>query len=90
MNNVKKLSADEVASIENNPPMVIFYGWDDDHWLLPVTAVYDYPRGLDGSCAFCHGDPCAEDADPESPIYKYMNHPDYSPPTCSVCRGAAT
>jgi hypothetical protein len=50
-----------------------------------------FARGTDGQCAFCHGDPCAEWSEPNTPIYRYMRDADgrYRPgrSTCPCCDG---
>ena len=56
----------------------------------------EYPVGEDHTCAFCHGDPCAEHSDPDSQIAQYHErHAEdrlkyegcYD--TCPACRGRA-
>lgn len=52
-------------------------------------------RGVDGTCAFCHGDPCAETSPESSWIWRYMNLPmypgsTYRPEVCPLCEGRAT
>lgn len=43
------------------------------------------PIGVDGACAFCHGDPCGE-AEGESGIKSYMKRNPWAE-TCPVCEG---
>ena len=55
-------------------------------YTLVVESFEQYPRGVDGLCALCHGDPCAEDSPPESLIaILYREKP--STATCLVCEG---
>lgn len=45
------------------------------------------PYGEAGrSCAFCHGDPCAENDNPEAEINKYFARNEH-PETCPCCSG---
>lgn len=47
-------------------------GWPG-YVMLEVDHIADgYARGKDGTCAFCQGDPCAEDSPPESQIAQYF------------------
>jgi len=43
--------------------------------------------GPDGACAFCKGDPCAEDGNPYSKIAHYFKH-SMCAETCPFCGGA--
>lgn len=53
---------------------------------IEVTDFYEFPRGSDGLCALCHGDPCAETSAPDSLIAQlYRAEPGTS--TCPVCDG---
>lgn len=53
-----------------------------------------FARGPDGRCAFCHGDPCAERSDKDSPIYRYMRDENGKwngwASTCPCCEGRPT
>ena len=40
--------------------------------MLYVSHISGYPRDADGSCAFCHGDPCAETSGPGTAIAQYF------------------
>lgn len=54
-------------------------------------AIYGYAefaRGKDGTCAFCHGDPCAE-LDQEANINVYFRLNKWAE-TCPVCEGRPT
>lgn len=53
---------------------------------LDVHHIAEYPRGADGTCALCHGDPCDEKKEPGSMIGKfYQENPEAG--TCPVCHG---
>lgn len=39
---------------------------------IPVAYIAQFPRDRDGTCAFCHGDPCAEFSPPDSQIAQYF------------------
>lgn len=43
--------------------------------MLYVSYIAEYPRGggPHGTCAFCHGDPCAETSGPYAEISKYQD-----------------
>ena len=63
--------------------------------MLTVICIAEFPRGVDGTCAFCHGDPCAETSPESSYIWRYMNLPmypesPYRPQTCPLCDGRPT
>jgi hypothetical protein len=40
-------------------------------------------------CAFCHGDPCAEESDNDTPIGAYFQRVPHAE-TCPCCRGMPT
>jgi hypothetical protein len=57
-----------------------------------LTIVYlttDFPRGVDGTCAYCHGDPCNEDDNPDSLIAKYLDRNPWDI-ACPCCHGQPT
>jgi len=74
--------------------LVPFLPGDDTEVILTVTYISKYPRGADGTCAFCHGDPCAETSPPTSLIAEYFTrrmYPGQPPPeTCPCCQGRPT
>ena len=54
--------------------------------MLSVIYIAEFPRGVDGTCAYCHGDPCAETSGPESLIAKYFANFSWAE-TCPCCDG---
>lgn len=61
----------------------------DETHTLEVTHFSEYPRGTDGRCALCKGDPCAEYSAEDSLIaLLYVLEPYTS--TCPVCEGRPT
>lgn len=58
------------------------YQIEVDHWA-------EFPRGKDGLCAFCHGDPVAEEEIKRSPtpIQELMMEHWRSYEACPVCDG---
>lgn len=75
-------------------PLIRFYGARTDReYLLPVAYITDdFARGPDGTCAFCEGDPCAEDPDSPERIHEYMEG-EFSgsrPEHCPFCKGRPT
>jgi hypothetical protein len=77
---------------------------DDTGWpgsvTLDVAYISEFPRGADGACAFCHGDPCAEYSPSDSPIARFfsrnrarainMGMIEMMPETCPCCDGRPT
>jgi len=57
--------------------------------MLTVIYIAEFPRGIDGTCAYCHGDPCAEDSVPESLITKFFKRNSWAE-TCPCCNGRPT
>ena len=57
--------------------------------VLDVSHIAEYPRGADGMCAYCQGDPCAETSPPESLIAKYFARFDWVG-ACPCCDGRPT
>lgn len=55
---------------------------------LPL-AMGDFPRGLEWTCAYCEGDPCAERSGPFAPITLYY-HRNPRAVTCPMCAGRPT
>lgn len=53
---------------------------------LTVTYVAEYLRGPDGLCAFCHGDPLAEESGPETLIGNFWARNPHQE-TCPCCSG---
>jgi hypothetical protein len=56
---------------------------------VDVKYIAQFPRGADGTCAFCHGDPCNEESDSDSEIAKYFAETKNAE-TCPMCEGRAT
>lgn len=56
---------------------------------LDVTYIAEYARGPGSTCAFCHGDPCAESSGEETDIRKFLIKNVYAD-TCPVCQGRAS
>lgn len=56
---------------------------------LEVGAIYDFARGLDGTCAFCQGDPCNEAKSIDTPISRFYAKNTHAE-TCPVCDGRPT
>jgi hypothetical protein len=70
-------------------PLLPYYPGNGTKVLVGVRWIGEYPRGSDGCCAFCHGDPCAERSGPETHIGKfYAENPKAE--TCPMCDGRAT
>jgi hypothetical protein len=75
--------------------------WPDPQTRLDLEVAYfaEFPRGPDGTCAFCRGDPCAENppahtmsklGDP--PGYRIASYYERNPDavTCPMCEGRPT
>ena len=60
--------------------------------VLLVAEWAQYLRDVNGLCAFCHGDPCAESSPPDSLIARERAcSPSYAPfETCPCCEGRPT
>jgi len=54
--------------------------------MLSVIYLADFARGVDGTCAFCHGDPCAEFGGPTTLIGAYFARNPRAE-TCPLCDG---
>lgn len=61
---------------------------DGRTYMLKVASVSIFPRGDDGTCVFCKGDPCAENAGNTIISRYYERNP--SAVTCPVCDGRPT
>ena len=59
--------------------------------MLKVKYFAEFLRGGDkyGTCAFCEGDPCAENSPPDSRIAQFFKRNKWAE-TCPCCRGRAT
>jgi hypothetical protein len=66
--------------------------YTDERVWLDVIYFAEYLRGPDGTCAFCHGDPCAEHSAPGALISRERAAaPSYAPfETCPCCLGRPT
>lgn len=66
-------------------------GRGEEVW-LDVIYHAEFLRGPDGTCAFCHGDPCAERSAPDSLIARERAvAPSWAPfETCPCCLGRPT
>jgi len=65
----------------------------DEEVDIEVDWFSEFPRGEDGACALCHGDPCGEYSGTDSNIYKIMHEEDGSwsgEDNCPVCEGRPT
>lgn len=60
-----------------------------DAILLTVSRHAEFLRGLDGTCAFCHGDPCAELSGPETLIGNFFQRNSRAA-ACPLCDGRPT
>jgi hypothetical protein len=59
--------------------------------LLPVAYVAEgFARNALGRCAFCNGDPCAEESAPDTPIAQYASLRGAAFETCPFCRGVSS
>lgn len=68
------------------------YRWNDGGKDTVLTVIYiaEFPRGVDGTCAYCHGDPCAERSPATSLIAKFFEHNASWADTCPCCGGRPT
>jgi hypothetical protein len=57
---------------------------------LEVAYISEYPRDDRGTCAFCHGDPCAEWSPADSEIARYFERNKQYAVTCPCCEGRPT
>lgn len=70
-------------------PTVPFYPGDGTEIHLDISHLADFPRGQDGTCAFCHADSLAESSPEDSEIAKfYARNPKAE--TCPMCDGRPT
>jgi hypothetical protein len=69
-------------------PVPFYCGDGTDAIMLQVRYISDYPKGKSGLCAFCHGDPCAQNSPPDSEIAKYCARTKLAHMrVCPCCRG---
>ncbi len=54
---------------------------------IEVELFSDFPRGSDGLCALCHGDPCNDRSAPDSLIAQWWAENKSWASTCPVCDG---
>lgn len=66
--------------------------WDHDYEdvdvVFEIHSWYDFPRGADGFCALCKGDPCAELGDGLIALVREATKRNFE--TCPVCKGRAS
>jgi len=67
----------------------LYYPGDGTEVQLPVAYIADFPRGENGACAFCGGDPCAERTDAVLRIRDYYQR-NPGATTCPMCDGRPT
>ena len=66
------------------------FGSDDrDTPALDGRMIFSFPRGADGTCAFCHSDPYATHSAPESDIVRYFEQ-NHQALVCLMCGGHPT
>jgi hypothetical protein len=65
---------------------VAFCPGDGTTIMLEVAYMAEFLRDNDGVCAFCHGDPCAEESGTDTPIGAYFQRNPNSE-TCPCCKG---
>lgn len=71
-------------------PVPFFAGDGSGEIMLAVAYLAGgFPRGADGTCAFCDGDPCAEYSGPDTRIGAYFARNSYAS-TCPCCDGRPT
>lgn len=58
-----------------------------DTHTIKAASYSEFPRDEEGTCALCHGDPCAENGDTDTLIYRHMFN---GGSTCPVCEGRPT
>jgi hypothetical protein len=73
---------------------ITFYPGNGHEYEIEVDHITaDYPRGEDGTCAFCHADPCDEKKDVNTFIHQFYvdsKEEGYNPLTCPMCDGRPT
>lgn len=57
---------------------------------LTVIYIAEFPRGVDGTCAYCHGDPGAERSPETSLIAQFYARNGSWAETCPCCDGRPT
>jgi hypothetical protein len=71
-------------------PVPFLCGDGSDQIMLDVVYIADgVAIGYDSTCAFCHGDPCAETSAPGTLIAAYFARNSWAE-TCPCCSGRAT
>lgn len=78
---------------EGIPVDVLFRGLGRGRFeriLLEVKHFAEYPRGRDGTCALCHGDPLNEKNPAADTLIKRFYEDNPGAQTCPVCFGKAT
>jgi len=67
-------------------PALRYLPGDGTEVMVEVAFLSDYPRGTNGRCAFCNGDPCAETSLAGTLIHDfYERNPKAE--TCPMCDG---
>lgn len=66
-----------------------YYPGDGTTEFVPVAYLADFPRGEDGTCAYCHADPLAERTPPHPRIADYYRRNPRAE-TCPMCDGRPT
>lgn len=67
--------------------IVDFLPGDGHQYQVDVKYIaYDFAKGQDGTCAFCHGDPLNEDGTPDTQIALYYERNPRAE-TCPMCLG---
>lgn len=59
-----------------------------EHW-CEVDYISDFAKNVKG-CAFCEGDPCAEEEIAPQRIKDYMHGSAWKPEACPFCKGRAS
>lgn len=70
----------------DNTVLVKFLSGAGTSEMLPVLYVAQYPRGPNGCCAFCNGDPCNEEGTTDTPIARFYAAAPHAD-TCPICDG---
>lgn len=74
---------------QGNIPLYLVPFLPDERGPILLTVRYwaDYLRGPDDTCAFCHGDPCAERSGPDTLIGNWFARNGSWAETCPCCDG---
>ena len=67
-------------------PIIPFSPGDGTRIDLEVAKINEFPRDFQDTCAFCHGDPCAEEDDRDTEIARYYRRNSWAE-TCPMCQG---